>query len=250
MSTTRAALDELDDATFELVAALHLEDAAEIKRLNEDGDHDSPDSAEASQVFTTELLQYREDRRYQKKETTTTESSDEAACAEPQDIQCVICEDQVLSAEVWNSPCGHHYCVACLETLLRVSMTTENKYPPGCCDSLVPWDKVRSMIDQELASAFEKKREELDTDPGRRVYCSDPACASFIGASKIINDVASCPTCSKASCTRCKAAGHEGDCPKDEAVQQTLQYAEDQGWRRCNVCQRMVEIISGCNHMV
>lgn len=47
----------------------------------------------------------------------------------------------------------------------------------------------------------------------------------------------------------CKGAAHQGDCPEDEASNQLLALAEQEGWKRCPGCHRMVELTHGCYHM-
>jgi hypothetical protein len=129
-------------------------------------------------------------------------------------------------------------------------MADESLYPPSCCQQTMPWEDVKSKVGAQLAAEFEDKKEELDTPAGPpRTYCSNTTCAKFIGAAHISNDVATCPTCSKATCTQCKTAQHEKDCPKDEDLKKTLQLAKDEGWQRCNKCGRVGDLIRGCYHI-
>lgn len=58
MSATQAALDELDEATLDLILALQLEDVTSITQQDSGGDPPSPGSAAVGQAFTEELLQY------------------------------------------------------------------------------------------------------------------------------------------------------------------------------------------------
>ena len=126
-------------------------------------------------------------------------------------------------------------------------MGDETLYPPRCCRLEMPWDSVRFVIQAELAAGFEAKREELGTR--NRVYCYDPACASFIGRARIVSDVATCPTCQKETCVNCKSATHAGDRAADTGLQMTLALARQQGWKRCSECRAVVELNTGCNHI-
>lgn len=105
------------------------------------------------------------------------------------------------------------------------------------------------MLSDQLATRFDAKKEELDTNPGSRTYCFRQKCQAFIGANNIVNEVATCSSCNSSTCKTCKAALHEGDCPKDEALQQTLELAREQEWSRCRECGRIVELVFGCHHM-
>lgn len=118
MSVTRAALDELDDATLETVMALQLMDLADIL-YGDDDDSAASDIAAVGQAFNEELLQYHAVRRYESEETQLAEASAVAAAGGPTNIQCASCDDHFSAEQVWKAPCGHHYCVPCLEFLYK-----------------------------------------------------------------------------------------------------------------------------------
>jgi hypothetical protein len=121
-------------------------------------------------------------------------------------------------------------------------MEDETLYPPKCCKRDMPGESVKARISEELATTFEKKKEELDTHTGYRTYCSEADCAVFIGAKHIVNDVATCPACNEVTCTMCKESGHQyDDCPADEALNQILELASDCGWQRCDKCKAMID---------
>jgi hypothetical protein len=144
MSVTQAALDDLDDATLDLIMALQLEDVASISQQDKDIGSTTSDSAAVGQVFSEELLQYRAVRRFESEETQLAEAIATAAAAEgPANIECVSCDDHFSAERVWQAPCSHHYCIPCLEHLHRASMTDETLYPPRCCRREMPWDDVR-----------------------------------------------------------------------------------------------------------
>jgi hypothetical protein len=128
-------------------------------------------------------------------------------------------------------------------------MTDEPLYPPRCCRREMPWDDVSLKINNDLATASAEKKEELDMHAGQRTYCSNTTCARFIGTAHVVHDIATCPTCNKATCTMCKATGHEEDCPADAALQQTLSLAKDRGWQRCERCRSVVDLAFGCYHI-
>lgn len=250
MSATREALEELDDTTLQLVIDLHLEDAALIERQgNEDDNTTSADDIAVSKLYTEELLQYRTVREFEGEETRLAEASAAAVASAPPDVVCVSCEDSYPSEEVWQAPCSHHYCIGCLEQLHRACMSDETLYPPRCCRNEMPWDDVRQKINGRLANSFQEKKEELDTHVGQRTYCSNASCAQFIGAAAIANEVALCPACNTSTCTMCKAASHDGDCPADSALHDTLRLAQERGWQRCRRCRSVVALTFGCHHI-
>jgi hypothetical protein len=161
--------------------------------------------------------------------------------------RCESCREDVKFFDVARLSCRHEFCRACLEELFKMSMTDESLFPPRCCRQPIIMANVRIFLRPELVRNFEKKRVEFETSG--RTYCHSPRCSAFIDSSNIDGEVATCPECSLATCTICKEASHDGDCPKDTSLQQVLDTAGEHGWQRCYNCWRVVELSYGCNHM-
>jgi hypothetical protein len=161
----------------------------------------------------------------------------------------VACDNQTSLVSTWQAPCQHSYCTDCLERFFRLSLEDEMVYPPRCCRQVMPWSDVKVVVSHELASDFEGKKKELETQD--RTYCSDPACSTFIGSDHVSPDTstATCPACEKLTCTSCKSASHAGDCSSDPVVQAILALAEKEEWKRCQECGRMIELTEGCIHI-
>jgi hypothetical protein len=156
----------------------------------------------------------------------------------------VACSDDPGVAAL---PCGHRYCAGCLTGVMRNSMTDGTAFPPRCCRQPIDIEQVRRHLEPEFAVAFDNKAIELNTvNP---IYCYDATCSTFIPPSVVQGaDVADCPGCQRRTCTHCKHQAHANDCQQDEGLQQLLQMAEGEGWRRCE-CGRVIELDVGCNHM-
>ena len=249
MSAMQVALDELDNTTFNLIMELQLEDVIAIKRQDTNSELASPRNPMVIQMFAEELVQFPEDRRSPGQKSSPTKQGAKNTSVKQEEFECLVCGDHVLAGEAWTAPCNHHYCISCLEDFHRASLADQTLYPPKCCHLEMPWNDVKPRIDHQLEKTFEGKTEELNTDAGRRTYCSNVACARFIAPSNIQGDLATCSACSKVTCTMCKAASHEGDCPADETLRQALQLASKQGWKRCTKCRSIVELTQGCNHI-
>lgn len=243
MAAILDALGDVDELTRNLVLALQLEDAQAL------GDEEDDSIATASRLYAEEIQQYQVICQLENEETHLAEVSATAASGENEDADCVSCEDRFRVGEVFQAPCSHYYCNGCLEQLHASAMRDETLYPPRCCRHPMPWEAVRSRLSDRLASNFETRKEELDTNPTDRTYCSGPDCQVFIGPDAIVGDLATCPACNRNTCKTCKAAMHDGDCPQDEALQQTLELAREEGWGRCGQCKRIVELTVGCFHM-
>ena len=179
-------------------------------------------------------------------ESTADAARRAALKRQPLTATCVACSDVYEWDELVKAPCEHTYCGECVSELFRRSMADESLFPPRCCRQALPVDEVRPFLGVPLTNEFEQKAVELSTH--NRTYCHDPHCSAFIPAANIIADVGQCLYCLKRTCSMCKASAHTGDCPEDTALQQVMETAQEQGWRRCN-CGRIIEITQGCNHM-
>lgn len=214
-----------------------------------------PDTAEQVEMDADEQLardMYEEEvSNLLGKSTATEEVEDEPGDTDaeiyvrgPERRVCVACHDSPGSIVV---PCEHRYCADCLTHLLRAAMDGGTAFPPTCCGREIPVSDVHQHLDRNFVHEFEEKAIELSTP--NPVYCYFPGCSTFIPPGTIQgDDDASCPACSRATCTHCKAQTHFGDCREDEGTQQVLQMARVEGWRRCE-CGIMIELDMGCNHM-
>ena len=162
-------------------------------------------------------------------------------------VTCVACDEPKHQQEALQAPCGDHYCRQCLEHLFRQSLTDEQYFPPRCHKQEILISQAKGLINPDLAANFEAKYVELSTP--NRTYCHDVRCNTFIPPQAIHGDVGRCGRCNKSTCALCKGNRHRGDCPQDTALQQLIETAGQQGWRRCQRCSRMIELTHGCNHM-
>jgi len=160
---------------------------------------------------------------------------------------CISCGDSVAFCDIARAPCGHQYCRDCLKDLVQASLTDETLFPPRCCKTPIPIEENRVFLPQPLVREFLEKRTELGTP--NRTYCSRSTCSAFIRQDNVVGDVASCDTCGTKTCSICKSAAHDGDCPEDESIQQVLEIARANNWQRCYSCRSVVELQLGCNHI-
>lgn len=162
--------------------------------------------------------------------------------------RCVSCqEDNTVIADLTPVPCGHKYCQACLERLFEMSMTDETLFPPECCVVPIPLGPNLQFLTPEFVERFKARGVELATRD--RTYCSNHSCSAFIDPKKIQRGVAGCVLCGTFTCTTCKAKAHGGDCSEDPSLEQTITMATENGWQRCYLCRRIVELDHGCNRI-
>lgn len=160
---------------------------------------------------------------------------------------CDACQEGYASSRLAHCTCNHSYCRECLMDLFNASITDDGLFPPRCCKQPILITNVHMFLTPEIIRRFEAKKVEMETVD--RTYCSNQVCSIFITAENISGDKAECPACGTVSCTICKAASHNGDCPADIGLQNVLDLAKDNGWQRCFNCRRVIELDVGCNHM-
>lgn len=162
-------------------------------------------------------------------------------------LVCVACDGLQNEKTAVRTPCGHVYCPDCLACLFGAATTDESLFPPRCCKEPIPLDATRKWLPEELIIEFEKKKLEFTT--ANRTYCSNIHCSSFISPKDFSSDRGYCRACQEWTCTICKSAVHEGDCPDDPTKTDMLAMAKENGWQQCYGCKRLVELNTGCNHM-
>lgn len=161
---------------------------------------------------------------------------------------CVCCNDEEQCPTMLiGVPCGDLYCINCLRDLFVHASKDESLFPPRCCREPIALDVVRPFMSAEELSRFERASIEFSTSD--RIYCAQCTCGTFILPIHVIAGSATCQECHHTTCAICKQPGHEGDCPEDTTIQETLALAASNEWRRCSNCKRMVELNLGCNHI-
>jgi hypothetical protein len=162
--------------------------------------------------------------------------------------QCTSCIDMVDVTLVAKTPCGHDYCQDCLQNLFNRSFIDEELFPPRCCRQPILPEGVQAVLTPEIAETYQAKKVEFEST--NRTYCSNPTCSIFLPPGMIIREgVAECTSCQTQTCTLCKTAAHDGDCPDDENSRLLRELAQQEGWQSCPGCHRMVELTVGCYHM-
>lgn len=180
-------------------------------------------------------------------EEDSEQHSDKPGVGDPR-LQCYVCSDLVPVSEMVHCPCSHDYCFECLGQLYTSCLGDESLYPPRCCKQPIPIALARPALSDNFISEFEAKAVEFDTP--NKTYCHRPTCSVFVPPDHIFQDVATCVKCLGLTCTICKGAKHESsDCPEDEVTQEVLNFAKENGWQRCEICHRLVELDHGCNHI-
>lgn len=162
---------------------------------------------------------------------------------------CTICLGRTHLLSLHELACGHHHCTECLIRNITQSSKSIATYPPRCCPHIaIPWDSY-GFDDTVLPADIKKRLRELSIEyrTKNRTYCHEPRCSAFILPNRISDNVGICPECARHTCTQCKAAAHAGPCPRDHRLEQVLQIAGEERWKRCKVCGHIIERTEGCN---
>lgn len=160
---------------------------------------------------------------------------------------CTACCEAKYSFDILHALCGHDYCRNCITSLFSLSTFDESVFPPRCCQQEISVDLAREMLSPELRTRFLKTTEEFRTP--NRLYCFSSSCSELIPRNQIAGDIGTCQLCSERTCTLCKSAAHNGDCPQDPTLRQIIETGDSLNWQRCFKCGGMIERVYGCNHM-
>ncbi|PLB48622.1 hypothetical protein P170DRAFT_357626 [Aspergillus steynii IBT 23096] len=166
---------------------------------------------------------------------------------EKEEVRCCVCYDEFPLHKMIRLKCSHLYCVDCMKGLFLRATKDESLYPPRCCREPIPLLLIQTEMSEQELEVFNSA--EIEHSTTERTYCSNMQCRMFIPPGRITADEANCPFCGSSTCTMCKKAFHQDDCPEDTALQATLSLASREGWQRCFSCRRLVELGMGCYHI-
>ncbi|KAK1997828.1 IBR finger domain-containing protein [Colletotrichum falcatum] len=262
-------LGDMDDETLQLVVRLQQEDLRELQQGNTRLLNDLQDDQMALELYQEELnhlasmasnrAMARSIEEEEAAEAEHEEPVDEAAAhhlnpAEQPDqpartAECVICRDAHDMHELYENPgCRDMYCADCIGDLFESSINDEALFPPRCCGHAIPIDAISELFTDEFVNTFHAKSVEYSTID--RTYCHVPTCSAFIPPASIVGDVGTCPDCPARVCALCKGPEHQNHaCTQDAAIQEVLQLANENNWKRCPSCQTVVELGMGCYHI-
>ena len=159
---------------------------------------------------------------------------------------CIVCTDNFPARQLITAPCRDRYCKTCTGRLYDLAMKDESLFPPRCCSKPIPLGIATPVLTAAQVQKFLEKRIEYNTP--NRTYCHDTTCGAFIAPEHISGEKAMC-TCGTMTCTVCKVAAHEDDCPEDPAYTSFVALAATEGYQKCQQCKRLVELSLGCNHI-
>jgi hypothetical protein len=149
-----------------------------------------------------------------------------------------------------TAPCQDVYCYDCITHLFVSATTDQTLLPVRCCKLDISPDMINGILTARQRDAFDLSFLEYTTlNP---VYCRIPTCSAFIKPATINDElkIASCEACETSMCTGCSEEVHpDRDCEADVQASGITLLAQENGWKSCERCHRMVELLAGCYHI-
>ncbi|XXG97438.1 hypothetical protein Hte_003739 [Hypoxylon texense] len=156
--------------------------------------------------------------------------------------KCTYCLDTVDVDRIVTLACGHEMERRCLRIFFQSATLAGT--PARCCDAELPLQLAEGLLDAEQLRDYRLVLYEQTVED--RTYCHARGCSCFLLPETYAGSgEATCPNCGAATCTACKGPAHDGDCPRDEALEQALA----QGYKQCPRCRVVVEHYDGCYYV-
>ncbi|KAI0883732.1 uncharacterized protein GGS22DRAFT_189698 [Annulohypoxylon maeteangense] len=166
------------------------------------------------------------------------------------EFTCVACGDQSDNARML--PCGCIYCRDCLLNFFLFNIGDRVRWPPQCCGINVGVADVLWLDDEDLQQAFQDAEEESSVR--NPLYCSRPQCSALLSNEQAEEEsrIVTCVKCGTSTCKKCKQPAHgpaDTECEEPDLDPGLRELAEQQEWKRCPHCRRMISRMHGCPHI-
>ncbi|GLT59929.1 hypothetical protein SLA2020_327220 [Shorea laevis] len=186
---------------------------------------------------------------------------------------CPICCEDKPSPMMITMKCSHKFCSHCMRTYVDGKVQS-SQVPVRCpqlrCKYYISITECRSFLPLASYESLERALAEADVLSSERIYCPYPNCSVLLdpheclsarasSSSQSDNSSVECPVCQRFICVECGVPWHSSmsceefqSLPLEErdAADITLhRLAQNNRWRRCQQCRRMIELTQGCYHM-
>ncbi|KAB8118323.1 hypothetical protein EE612_061090 [Oryza sativa] len=185
---------------------------------------------------------------------------------------CSICCEEKRGAQMIKVGCAHTFCYSCLTSYTQEKLQT-SKVPVRCpqlrCKYHISASECKSFLPVSCYDSLERAFAEAGTSDMERFYCPFPNCSVLLDLSQHFSRASTssqsdlncveCPECHRDICINCGVPWHVmmgcdeyQSLPVDERDAGDLslhRLAQNNRWRRCQRCRRMIELTQGCFHM-
>jgi ariadne-1 len=169
-----------------------------------------------------------------------------------------VCTETLPKKDTLVLKCNCRWCFKCIEHVFSQATKNRADMPPKCCEEINPvhyGSTLRNRLPKRLVDLYNLKRQEFALK--RPMYCPAKDCGEWIQPSMIKKDPATgramgtCPKCRSKSCYQCRAKWHSGKtCEQTDRDAILNLVSNNQRFQRCYRCKTVVEISTGCSHMV
>lgn len=168
-------------------------------------------------------------------------------------VEWTICFDELHSFKAVPVPCGHYFCMDCLEAGWQSATTSME--PLTCCLQRIPIRIVQETFEVDAEKLKQYERMLLIRDTPYPFFCGILRCNELIGSfnenalrKRSVRQLGvSCRRCGTYTCAKCRTAAHRGaPCLTDDNLNTVFQEADI---RRCPKCQNGIQKNGGCSHM-
>ncbi|KAK1410791.1 hypothetical protein QVD17_37330 [Tagetes erecta] len=174
---------------------------------------------------------------------------------------CLICCEDKPTAMTINMKCSHKICSCCIKSY--VDEQVESSQVPIKCPSLncryyISTPELQSCLPVACYALLQDALLEPNMLAIDKFYCPFSDCSVLLDPccdpSQSDNNCVECPVCRRFICVKCGVPWHSSmscdqfqNCPSQGRVNDGP--VENRKWRRCQMCERMIESTHGCNHM-
>ncbi|CAA6669891.1 unnamed protein product [Spirodela intermedia] len=184
---------------------------------------------------------------------------------------CSICREK-HSSQILKINCSHKFCSPCLITYVQGKLQA-SQVPVRCshsgCQYYISSAECQSFLPIDCYESFERTLVEAEAHRLERIRCPFLSCSAWLAptpfsvgessSSYSNSSCIECPECSRLVCFDCgvpwhisMTCGEYQSLPQDERDEVDITMSvitQDNNWRCCEQCRRIIERTQGCYHM-
>jgi len=245
----------------------HDAECIEILTHQQDTDNESDNGDEArrtpSRSSSDTSANNSDDESVVAEEASPTPELIEVPVSEPESepqpeatADCGACGDTKPEKDTIKLECSHVYCKDCIVDLFRFAVHKDTSlFPPRCCKTTIPLDTNENgvkgcsiLLPEEILTEVNRKKAEQEK--AQQTPCSGADCDHVIPKGNISGGVATCDLCDTKTCTVCEHEAHQGLCAEDDDTKILMATAGKVMWQQCTKCKNLVELDTGCFHIM
>lgn len=188
---------------------------------------------------------------------------------------CPICCEEKPPSMMITMKCSHKFCSQCMRKYVEGKLQA-SQVPIRCpqlrCKHYISASECKSFLPVICYESLERALVEANILYSDKMYCPFPNCSVLLNPLECLSSTRAssssshtsiscieCPDCERYICVDCGVPWHSSmsceefqSLPVEErdAGDLTLhRLAQNNNWRRCQQCRRMIELTQGCYHM-